>query len=130
MRLICIQGFSLLEAIISLFLVSILLFGLDAAQIYSLKESKNAYFSSMALNQINNGLERLIALENNEALQNQITIWNAENQAVLPDGFGTITGQYPNYIITVYWGGHLHHCQKQQVGSSGCLRKKIQMELQ
>ncbi len=119
------NGFSLIEALISLFLIALLLFGLDAAQLYSLKEARNAYFASVALNQINNGIERLIALNTHEGLDEQIAVWNTENQNVLPAGFGTITGQYPNYIITVYWGSHDHHCQKQQLGASGCLRKRM-----
>jgi len=133
MRLINTQGFSLIEAMISLFLVALMLFGLDATQLYALKESDNLYFLSTALNQMNNGIERLIGLahsnnsNNSDDLAHQLAAWNMENQSVLPVGFGTITGQYPNYIITVYWGNHPPHCQKQQIGSSGCLRKKLQL---
>jgi len=122
------KGFSLIEVLISLLLISLILFGLDAAQIYAIKEAKIAYFFNAAINQINNASERLAVLKMHDGLDQQITTWNAENQTLLPAGFGEIVGEFPHYIITIYWGNAPHHCEKQQIGPAGCLKKEIQLE--
>lgn len=121
------NGSSLIEVLISLLLISLILFALDGEQIYSLKEIKIAYFASLATNQINNAIERLTAIKMNDGFVEQYMQWNLENQQLLPSGSGTITGVFPNYLITVYWGNVSHHCSKQIIGTSGCIRKKIQL---
>ncbi len=121
------KGFTLLEVLISLFLMSLILCELDAAQIYSIREGRNAYLFSTAINQINNASERLAALKTHEGWDQEYMIWNRENEALLPSGFGTVNGDFPNYIITIYWGKISHHCEKTQIGPSGCLMKKIQL---
>ncbi len=120
-------GFSLIEVLISLLLLSIVLFGLDAEQFYSLKEVKNAYFFSIAANQMNNAVERLSVLREQAGLESQILSWNAENQTALPQGWGTITGHFPEYVVTLSWGDATHACVKQQIGRTGCLRQTIQL---
>jgi|SRR6185312_2312438 len=121
------RGFSLIEVLISLLLLSIVLFGLDAEQIYSIKTVQNAYFFSIGANQMNNAVERLIALRAHAGLDEQIMDWNKENAALLPDGFGAIIGSFPEYIVTLSWGNTSHHCVKQQIGKIGCLRQTIQL---
>lgn len=122
------HGFSLIEVLISLLLISLILFGLDAGQFFTIKEANYAYFFSTAENQIRNGVQRLVALKGYEALDEQEANWNAENQKVLPQGWGIITGAFPNYTLSIYWGNIPHRCEKQKLGSSGCLTKKIYLE--
>lgn len=121
------EGTSLIEVLISILLISLILFGLDGEQAYSLKEVKIAYFHSLAGNQINNAIERLATLKMSDGFDEQYAIWNSENQEILPFGFGTISGTFPNYLVTVYWGNINHDCAKQIIGTSGCIRKKIQL---
>ncbi len=118
---------SLIEVLVSLLLLSIVLFGLDAMQVYSLKEAKTTYLLSVAMNQINNASERLYALKTYEGLNEQIVAWNEENKRLLPMGFGTIVGEFPDYVVMISWGNSKHRCSKQQIGQSGCLRKKMQL---
>lgn len=120
-------GVSLIEVLISLLLLSIVLFGLDAGQIYANKELKNAYFFSTGINQMHNAIERLLTLRDQTGLEQQIASWNKENQIVLPEGLGTITGRFPDYLITLSWGNASEPCVKQQIGSTGCLIQKIQL---
>jgi prepilin-type N-terminal cleavage/methylation domain-containing protein len=127
LRSIKTKGFSLIEVLMSLLLISLILFGLDAGQIYTMNEVKILYFFNIAENQINNAIERLNALKMYDGVYEQLTIWNAENQTALPSGFGTISGVFPDYIVTIYWGNIPHHCEKEQIGPSGCLIKKIQL---
>jgi len=105
----------------------LILFGLDAGQLYSIKEAKNTYFYNTAENQLNNAVERLIALNRYEGFDELLVNWNQENKALLPSGFGTITGSFPKYSLTIYWGKISQRCEKQKIGSSGCLIKKINL---
>jgi prepilin-type N-terminal cleavage/methylation domain-containing protein len=127
LRFIKTKGFSLMEVLMSLLLISLILLGLDAGQLYTMNEVKTIYFYNLAENQMSNAIERLSALKMYDGLNEELTRWNAENQIILPQGFGTITGSFPNYMITIYWGNISHSCKKEQIGLSGCLIKKIQL---
>jgi len=122
-----VNGLSLFEVLVSLLLISLILFGLETGQVYSIKQARMAWFLNTAMNQMNNATERLIALQTYGGLKEQTDLWNAENKRVLPSGFGTLSGAWPNYSVTIYWGKISHHCAKQKTGSSGCLRQKIQL---
>ena len=121
MRLSRILGFSLIEVLISLLLISLILLGLDAMQYASLRQIKETYFLHVASNQLQNLKERLFVSQQSP----QIFLWNEENKKVLPAGFGTLSGEFPNYILTIYWGKKTHQCKKNQLGESGCLIEKI-----
>ncbi|EKD74275.1 MAG: hypothetical protein ACD_45C00012G0010 [uncultured bacterium] len=125
MKLVKAYGFTLIEILVSLLLMSVILFGFDAIEIYSLKQAKTAYFLGIAVNQMANMSERLIALQTHTELAEQVNRWNQENQSVLPNGFGVVMGHFPNYILSLYWGGKLQSCVKNQLGEPGCLREKI-----
>ncbi len=120
-------GFSLLEILISLLLISLILLGMDAIQWVALQKVKTVYFFQSAYNQINNAVERLRALHTDDDLPRLLSQWNAENQLLLPAGFGTIAGQFPNYQITVYWGSISHDCKNIIVGEVGCFMENIQL---
>ncbi len=110
-------GFSLIEVLISLFLLSCLLLGLEATEIFSLRVNRSAYFFSVAENQLNSMAERLRVLDSNQDLAKQITIWNQQNQEVLPQGRGVMTGN----TLTIYWGGE-SSCPQNKFGQAGCLK--------
>jgi Tfp pilus assembly protein PilV len=116
------SGFSFIEIMISLFIMSLLLLGFDAMQIVSLRESKSVYYFSVASQQLQNMIERLEFLQGADHAK-QLTLWNQQNKAVLPQGRGMIEGSFPNYLITLYWGNSKNFtCLKNKMGPSGCLR--------
>lgn len=118
-------GTSLIEVMISLLLLSIFLFGLDATQITALSHTKAAYFFSVAVQQVKQMGERLIACKKNHCDQ-QITLWNQQNAEVLPQGRGKVSGSYPDYLITLFWGNKKREvCQQNKIGKEGCLQLKI-----
>lgn len=121
------NGFSLIEVLISLLLISLILFGFEAGQLYAMRETQLMRLLSTAMNQMNNAEERLIALKKASGLQEQIMAWNAENERNLPSGFGTVSGMWPRYRVTVYWGNKSHHCANNTAGISGCITKNIQL---
>ena len=116
------NGFTLLEVLISLFILSILLLGLDAMQLAALREAESAYYLSVATQQLNNMLERL-QITKNDSLSDQQQQWNQQNQMVLPNGRGVISGEYPHIKLAIYWGDEsAGACEKDKIGQSGCLQ--------
>lgn len=119
------KGFSLVEILISMLLLSLILLGLDGMQIHALQQSRIACISSIAANQLHAMAERLRACSMDE-IEDQILIWNQQNNLVLPGGRGKVEGQYPSYTLIIFWGEHKNNeCKKNQIGQSGCLIKKI-----
>jgi prepilin-type N-terminal cleavage/methylation domain-containing protein len=119
------NGFTLIEVLISLLLLSLMLLGFDAMGIFGHSETRSAYYYTQAVNQIFCLEERLRALNVHDGLENQIEIWNKENQTVLPNALGSVTGIYPTYTITLFWGESQTDCPHVRVGQSGCVSEKI-----
>lgn len=113
------NGFSLLEVLVSLFLLSVVLLGLEGMQFFALREMRNAWLLSVAVNQINNMSERLRAYGQDVVIEDQVIIWNQEISQLLPKGRGDVMGQYPAYTISL--------CQQSQIKEEGCISQKIQL---
>jgi len=93
--------------------------------ILALRETRNAYYYTQAVNQIYGMSERLHALNIYKGLEDQIAIWNKENQVVLPQGVGRVEGIYPNFTITIFWGEQQRECPQIRIGQNGCISEKI-----
>ncbi len=122
------SGFSLIEVLVSLLLLSLMLLGFDAMEIYALKQSRVAFYYSAAEQQLNNMRERLLSMSAQHDVETQLAAWNEENKTVLPQGFGSVQGEFPHYITTIFWGKMPHRCGEIKVGESGCLKEKVQLE--
>lgn len=120
-------GFSLIEVLTSLLLLALILLGVDAMQMFSLRENRNAYYFSVAENQLNSMVEQLGELKSPQDLSQLITIWNQENHSVLPLGKGYVMGNFPNYKLTIFWGDKTtkHLCSKIDFGKLKCLTTQI-----
>jgi hypothetical protein len=122
-----IKGSSLFEIIISLFILSLLFLGMDAAQFASLRQAKYAYYVSVATAQLKVMSERLRMLKGQD-WHEQITHWNAQNTLLLPQGRGELRGHYPAYVLSLFWGSKPPSvCDKQQIGPSGCLYVELNL---
>jgi prepilin-type N-terminal cleavage/methylation domain-containing protein len=117
-------GFSLIEVLISLLIFSLVLLGWDALGIYSYKTSRDAYFFSVALNQLEEMSERLYALKQFDGLSEQIILWNQHNQEILPQGSGEVAGVYPYYLITLHWGDNFE-CGKDDFLKINCISTSL-----
>jgi hypothetical protein len=69
--------------------------------------------------------ERLRTLQNFEGMDAQIQTWNKENATILPQGKGEVSGEYPHYLVTIFWGKNEDHCELSHVGPSGCLVENV-----
>lgn len=115
-------GSSFIEILVSLSLLSLMLLGLDAMEIISLQESQSDYYFSIAKQQVRVMTEGIHAIKNQTSLNPFILFWNKQNQSSLPKGRGMVTGTYPHYAITIFWGDKTESsCIKNHIGPSGCL---------
>lgn len=113
-----------IEIIISLCLISIMLLGLDAVQLTSLREAKIAHFYAIAQRQINNMAEYLT--QNKKANNEMISEWNKQNASVLPNGIGVVNEYGKNYQINIFWGDRdRNDCLHNTIGISGCLQLSV-----
>ncbi|OGT54630.1 MAG: hypothetical protein A3F43_04230, partial [Gammaproteobacteria bacterium RIFCSPHIGHO2_12_FULL_42_10] len=116
-----ITGTSLIEVLVSLFLLSLMAAASSELNLVSLREAKSEYYSSVAMQQIKNMLAVLSipqAMDTASALER----WNQQNQMVLPRGKGTVRGQHPHFVVSIYWGGEpIEDCTMNRIGVSGCL---------
>jgi prepilin-type N-terminal cleavage/methylation domain-containing protein len=120
------KGYSLIEVLMSLALLSLALLGVDAMEIQSLHENRNTYFFNVAINQFQSMRDRLHVLNKNSHLDDAVSKWQNENKIVLPQGYGQVIGSYPDYVVTLFWGEASHtECQKMTVSNAGCLSEKV-----
>lgn len=117
--------FNLLEILISFFLLSILLLGVDAINLLGIKQSKKIYYVSVAYNQLNGLIERLQIAKGYQFNQ-IIDRWNQQNEIALPHGWGTVTKKNLSFNITIFWGSVSHQtCPTLILGESGCIFLQI-----
>lgn len=115
------QGASLIEVLVSLFLLSIMLLSFDAMQLYTLQQTKQSYYVNVAHNQLNN-IESQLRLISDGEYQSHVDVWNEENGRVLPNGQGAVSGNYPSFDIQLFWGKRVSTvCFGENSGESGCL---------
>lgn len=76
------------------------LLGLDAMELYALKEAKKNYFLSLAESRLFDLEERMRAA--NDHIDEQWSIWKKENSKLFKIS-SEIRVEYPNYRITISW---------------------------
>jgi Tfp pilus assembly protein PilV len=104
------SGSSFVELIISMLLMSIMLLGLDAMQVASLRESQAIYYVNTAIQQIHSF---------NAANKVNTNEWNRINAELLPQGRGMIKDRG----VAVFWGNVSDTlCAVNQIGQSGCIK--------
>lgn len=122
------NGFTLIEILISLILLSVALLMLDASEISALRQSRAAYFHSVAQNQIKVIFYQIGVANPNVNLIHLQQEWNKKNAEVLPQGFGTLEKNNQNLRISIYWGGAKpEQCRNIQLGQSGCITENIKV---
>lgn len=97
-------GFTLIEVLVSLALFALILLGFDVMQLTAFQMNQSAYCLTMVALQMDSIDERLKVLGKGHGLQDQMKIWNRQNQLVLPGGKGVVLGRFPTYSIKLCWG--------------------------
>ena len=117
------RGFTLIEVLISLFLLSFMLLGLNTLFLSGMRQTYADYYFSIASHQLIGMIERLHALRDAEGIEEQINHWNAQNKQLLPQGVGVVSGIFPSYTVTIYWGKKPFNCDS--VHFDNCLMENI-----
>lgn len=101
-HLIC--GFTLVEILISLFILSLLVLSYGAVQTIVDKQNLAATELTIATYQIISLQERISANQSLTGLDVQIQRWQQQNKKLLPHAVSQISGDYPDYIVSLCWG--------------------------
>lgn len=118
------HGYSFIEVLISLFLLSITLIGIDAIGITAFRQAEATYDVNVANQQLRNLIERL-KITSKTQLDFYIQQWNYQNQQLLPKGEGIILSLEPLHI-KLWWGNTTSAtCTANISDISGCLQIKM-----
>ena len=104
------NGLTLLEVLISLLLITSMLFAFGGNQLHGLRADKSAYYVSVVNQQVNN-LTELMAIS--QRLDHEVVAaWNAQNHRLLPNGVGQISINKQFILVTITWGETATTCTK------------------
>lgn len=90
-----VRGFSLLEVLVTLGVLSLGLFAIVSLQVVALRKDYDAYLRSVAVTQITSMFNRLQAGSHPA----ELSLWNQANATLLPQGKGICA----SYNITLHW---------------------------
>lgn len=107
-------GVTLIEVLISLFVLSLLLLSLDAVQLLSFKNAQAVYYFNIAIQRV----DLLLAHPDRESY---LAEWQMENKIYLPQVEGVLL---PDKVI-VRWGGMKNECEHSVMEKVGCLNVSI-----
>lgn len=122
------SGFTLLEILISLFLLFSVLLGFDAVLLTSLQQTNHAYQMTVATHQVISLVEKIHTWKDKTELEEQIDLWNEQNHQLLPLGAGHVSGTYPDYFISLHWGPAPHYCDSVDFNHHNCLTMEVHEE--
>lgn len=97
------NGFSLIEVMVSLLLLSIGLLAIAGMQITGVKYTHEAYLRSVAATQLSNMMERLRANRSSTLRGRDFMRWNAINAQILPEGEGRYFCQDNHCTVHISW---------------------------
>ena len=105
MAIIRSQGFSLLEVLIALAIVTVALLGVAAFQTLAFRSVYSAYQTSVALSQAGAMMERLRVNASPSAREREYLIWQSAISKILPSGEGDYQCISNTHVcrVNVYW---------------------------
>lgn len=119
------RGFTYIELLISISLLSFLFLGMHAMQASSLHQAKGVFYSQIAKEELEN-LSEILSIASSDQHQEIIEEWKREVESALPGGNGEVDSDLSVWRAVVYWGnGNALSCKKNKAGESGCLRQEI-----
>jgi prepilin-type N-terminal cleavage/methylation domain-containing protein len=109
------SGFSLLEVLITIFILSFGLLALLQLQCYTANISQQNWYQLVAQTQLQSLAEKLSI---SPVFSNAISAWNNQNQLLLPSGNGQVINN-DSYLITIGWSFRKKQSLQLRVKSCG-----------
>lgn len=97
------NGFSLIEVLISLTIISFGLLGLLDAQLVAMAHNHDIYLQKCAINQINTLAEQLHADSSASARNHTILSWQNNIKKIFPEGSADVIQDNSIYQVTIKW---------------------------
>lgn len=112
------HGFTLLEVLVSLLLLTFAFLGIDAVFTKALQQERALRYSQQAYLLADN-MNRYLSAHPNDHV-NDDAIWHQQVAASLPQGRGEIDESQRE--IQIAWGDAVLPCLQPQLGISGCIK--------
>lgn len=103
------QGFSLIEVMLSLFILSVGLLSFTQSQLIALRTSEQAYFINLADLQNNELAERAYLCRNQACIQAQSALVEEDIAKIFPEGETSLTKQDFGYQYKISWRSLYYH---------------------
>ena len=116
-------GYSFIELLISLIILSIMLLGFDATLLVSLEKRKTIFDYAIALQQLKSMAE-LLQISHGK-VGAYLPIWIKQVAAVLPNGKGEVVEELLNWRIVIKWGEFTQDCTYNKISHNGCVFIRI-----
>lgn len=111
----------LLEVLISFCLLSLVMLGMNAMQLSSLQHLQASLYVAAASEQLAS-LDNYLQSTHGSNADKFIDEWKSQIAEMLPSGAGDLYGDFPSYVISIFWGGtNTSTCRPPQAGKRGCL---------
>lgn len=121
------SGFSWIEVLVSLNIILVLLLGLNATYVNTLKATKMTYYAAVAAQQLRSFSEVLYATNGANIAQIRKQ-WHMQLAKVLPHGREIIHINNGYLVASVLWGNDSIDCQKPITDQAGCINLNVFIE--
>lgn len=105
------QGFSLIEVMLSLFILSVGLLSFTQSQLMALRISEQAYFINLADLKNNELAERMYSCGDQVCIQAQLILVEEDIAKIFPEGEAFLTKQGRDYQYKISWRSLYYHSQ-------------------
>jgi prepilin-type N-terminal cleavage/methylation domain-containing protein len=97
------NGFSLLEVMLALLILSIGLSGIAGMHISSIRYAEEAYHQSLATTRLSSMLDRLRTNRSTFSRERELLRWNELNKQIMPEGEGSYICEQDHCSVTINW---------------------------
>jgi type IV pilus modification protein PilV len=103
------KGFSLLEVLISLFIISLGLLGIAGLEIIAFRDTQEAYYQSVAIAQLTSMFERFQANLSNNGRTQECHLWSRNGLLLLPNASAECNCAAHLCRVALTWYLHTQH---------------------
>ncbi|MGB6976921.1 MAG: prepilin-type N-terminal cleavage/methylation domain-containing protein [Gammaproteobacteria bacterium] len=103
------QGFSLLEVLVSLFIISLGLLGIAGLEIIALRDTQESYWQSVAVTQLSSVFERFQANLANDKRNQECHLWQQSVSSLLPNASAECSCSSHTCHAVLTWQVHTQH---------------------